>query len=70
MTSRFLSFVSILSIGLLNTASAQEAVKLEPGMVIETSITVLPDHYHFPADSSVAIIIRGDSITVDCWRRP
>ena len=34
-------------------------------MVIETSITVLPDHYHFPADSSGAIIIRGDSITVD-----
>lgn len=44
---------------------AQDTIALTPGLVISESVVVAPGHYSFPADSSGAIIIRGDRIVVD-----
>jgi hypothetical protein len=46
-------------------AAAQDAVPLTPGMIITESTTIVPGHYRIPADSTGAIIIRGDGIVVD-----
>src|SRR5690606_4427642 len=46
-------------------ATAQDRIRLTPGLVITTDIVVEPGTYHIPADSTGAIVIRGDGITVD-----
>lgn len=44
---------------------AQDAVRLEAGMIISTSVTIVPDSYYLPADSSGAIRVQGENITID-----
>ncbi len=58
-----LSLVALLLIAA--PLHAQDTVALSPGMVITESVTITPGHYAFPADSTGAIIIRGDRIIVD-----
>src|SRR5690606_7673537 len=40
------------------------AVPFAPGMVVTRSVTIRPGSYLAPADSTAAIIIRGDGITL------
>src|SRR5690606_16705580 len=53
---------------LLTTVGALPAqapeVPFEPGMVVTRSVTIRPGSYLAPADSTAAIIIRGDGITL------
>jgi parallel beta-helix repeat protein len=66
---------AVLSVVLLGTAQAQNPgtpnvqvtplIELRPGLVIDASVRVRPGTYHIPADSSAAIRISGDDISVD-----
>lgn len=47
------------------SAAAQQRIRLTPGLVITSSVVVEPGTYRIPADSTGAIVIRGNSITVD-----
>ena len=55
----------ILALLVAASANAQSTIALEPGMVITESVTITPGHYRIPADSTGAIIIRGDDIEID-----
>lgn len=61
--SRFAPF--ILALLVAAPAAAQSTIALQPGMVITESVTITPGNYRIPADSTGAIIIRGDDIEVD-----
>jgi parallel beta-helix repeat protein len=50
---------------LLVHGQSGQTVPLTPGMLINRSVTITPGHYLIPADSTGAIIIRGDGIEVD-----
>ena len=58
-------YLFVFLVILVLPARAQVTVPLEAGMVITESLTITPGHYTFPADSTGAIIIRGDDIEVD-----
>ena len=50
----------------LATAQPSRSIQLRPGLIITTSVRVVPKTYRLPAiNDSTVIVVRGDDITVD-----
>ncbi len=65
MTSRILVTVCVLFLAGSSHAWAQAKIRLVPGVIIDRSASIEADHYRIPSDSTGAVIIRGDNITID-----